>query len=306
MADLLNDTGRSASGGSKVSADDQAPVWFITGGSSGFGAATVRAALARGYRVAATARDARALRTTERSRDAQLLALDLDLRDKASIATAVERATGAFGRIDVLFNNAGAATVGAIEELTDDLLRDQLEVNVVGPLAVVRAVLPNMRQRQRGRILQMSSMGGRCAFPGLGAYHASKFALEGASIALAQEVAPLGVRVTLIEPGDFRTPVLSPARLTFSTPMPEYDETAGRARAGIASLNGTQPGDPDRLAEAVIAVAESADPPLQLALGPDIYYRLEDQLAQQLAELRAWAHVSLSTDFSDIGSPAAS
>ena len=150
----------------------------------------------------------------------------------------------------------------------------------------------------------MSSMGGRCAFPGLGAYHASKFALEGASIALAQEVAPLGVRVTLIEPGDFRTPVLSPARLTFSTPMPEYDETAGRARAGIAGLDGAQPGDPDRLAEVVIAVAALADPPLQLALGADCYRRLEGQLAQQSAELRAWAHLSLSTDFPDTSSRA--
>ena len=168
MADLLNDQGRCETPDSNVWSTDQRPAWFITGGSSGFGAATVRAAIARGYQVAATARDARALRECERPGNASLLALDLDLRDKASIATAVERAHEAFGRIDVLFNNAGTATLGAIEELTDDLLRDQLEVNLVGPLAVVRAVLPHMRQRQRGRILQMSSMGGRCAFPGLG------------------------------------------------------------------------------------------------------------------------------------------
>jgi NAD(P)-dependent dehydrogenase (short-subunit alcohol dehydrogenase family) len=282
---------------------DTTPVWFITGGSSGFGAATVRAALARGYRVAATSRDARTLRAAEQG-DARLLALDLDLRDHASITDAVEQAHHAFGRIDVLFNNAGTATVGAIEELTDELLRDQLEVNLLGPLAVTRAVLPQMRQRRRGRILQMSSMGGRCAFPGLGAYHASKFALEGASIALAQEVAPFGVRVTLIEPGDFRTPVLSAARLTFSPPMSEYDETVGRARAGIADLDGTQPGDPDRLADAVIAVAETADPPQQLALGPDSYHRLAGQLAQQAAELREWAHLSLSTDFADVNARA--
>lgn len=276
--------------------DDESPVWFITGGSSGFGAATVRAALARGYRVAATARDAQAIVAGQPGGE-QLLALDLDLRDDRSIVDAVEQAHDVFGRIDVLFNNAGTATLGAIEELTDDLLREQLEINLVGPLAVVRAVLPHMRRRRRGRILQMSSMGGRCAFAGLGAYHASKFALEGASIALAQEVAPFGIRVTLIEPGDFRTPVLSPARLTSSPPMPEYDATVGQARGAIAGLDGTQPGDPDRLAEAVIAVADSADPPLQLALGSDCYHRLEGQLAQQFAELHAWADLSLSTDF---------
>ena len=303
MSNFPDERGRPVPFSTNGSTDDGPAVWFITGGSSGFGAATVRAALACGYRVAATARDSRVLRTMDDISSERLLALDLDLRDNASIATAVERTYDAFGRIDVLFNNAGSATVGAVEELTDDLLRDQLEVNVVGPLAVVRAVLPRMRQRRRGRILQMSSMGGRCAFPGLGAYHASKFALEGASIALAQEVAPLGIQVTLIEPGDFRTPVLSPDRLTFSAPMPEYDETVGQARAGIAGLDGNQPGDPDRLAAAVIAVAQSADAPLQLALGPDSYHRLEAQLAEQFAELRAWEHLSLSTDFPDTDQP---
>ena len=273
------------------------PVWFITGASSGFGAAVARAALRRGYRVAATARDTSSLHHLGDHHPDQLLALPLDLRDTASISAAVARAEAHFGHLDVLFNNAGTLTVGAVEELTDELLRSQLETNLVGPLSLTRAVLPGMRARGRGRILQMSSMGGRCAFPGLGAYHASKFALEGASIALAQEVAPLGIAVTLIEPGDFRTPALSPTRLTVADAMPEYDASVGRARAAIAGLDGAQPGDPDRLAEAMIASSEVDQPPLHLALGPDCYQRLTTQLEAQLDELRAWSELTLSTDF---------
>ena len=279
------------------------PVWFITGASSGFGAAVARAALRRGYRVAATARDTSSLRNLGDHHPDQLLALPLDLRDTASISAAVARAEAHFGHLDVLFNNAGTLTVGAVEELTDELLRSQLETNLVGPLSLTRAVLPGMRARGRGRILQMSSMGGRCAFPGLGAYHASKFALEGASIALAQEVAPLGIAVTLIEPGDFRTPALSPTRLTMADAMPEYDASVGRARAAIAGLDGAQPGDPDRLAEARVAISEVDQPPLQLALGPDCYQRLTTQLEAQLDELRAWSELTLSTDFETISPP---
>jgi NAD(P)-dependent dehydrogenase (short-subunit alcohol dehydrogenase family) len=269
----------------------------VTGASSGLGSAVSRAALERGYRVAATARDAASLGDLAERGPEQLLTLRLDLRDADSIHDAVARAEAHFGHLDVLFNNAGTATLGAVEELTDQLLRSQLETNLVGPLALTRAVLPGMRARGRGRILQMSSMGGRSAFPGLGAYHASKFALEGASIALAQEVAPFGIAVTLIEPGDFRTPALSRVRLAMADAIPAYDATVGRMRSAIADLDGTQPGDPDRLADAVITISEVDQPPLQLALGPDCYQRLTEQLASQLDELRAWSHLSLSTDF---------
>lgn len=277
------------------------PVWFITGASSGFGAAVALAVLRRGYRVAATARDTSSLCDLAAGFPHQLLALRLDLRDARSIRDAVAHADAHFGHLDVLFNNAGTLTVGAVEELTDELLRTQLETNLVGPLSLTRAVLPGMRARGRGRILQMSSMGGRSAFPGLGAYHASKFALEGASIALAQEVAPFGVAVTLIEPGDFRTPVLSPTRLTLAEAMPEYDASVGHVRSAIAGLDGDQPGDPERLADAVIAISEVDQPPLQLALGPDCYRQLTAQLAAQLDELRAWSELTLSTDFETAG-----
>ena len=282
--------------GQETEAGSEPPVWLITGCSSGLGLAVARAAIERGFRVVATARDPQVLDDLTHPWPDSLLRLRLDLLDPDSIEAAVRDALDRFGRIDVLLNNAGTATFGAVEELTDDLLRAQLETNLVGSLAVTWAVLPAMRRQGSGRILQMSSMGGRCAFPGLGAYHASKFALEGASIALAQEVAAFGVFVTLVEPGDFRTPVLDPARLTTADPMPEYADTVGRVREAIAKLDGNQPGDPARAAAAMIAIAASATPPLHLALGPDCYARFKEQLEAQLAELEQWSHLTLSTD----------
>jgi len=279
-------------------------VWFITGGSSGFGLATAKAALAAGFRVAATARSVASLDALGDSAD--LLKVAMDLHDPASIVDAVDAAEQRFGRIDVLFNNAGTATIGAIEEVGDALLRDQLETNLFGPLAVVRAVLPGMRARRDGHLLQMSSMGGRAAFPGLGAYHASKFALEGASIALAQEVAPHGIRLTLIEPGDFRTPVLAANRTTAAPATPAYADSVGRMREAIAQLDGSQPGDPDKAAAAIIAVTEVAEPPLQLALGPDCYHRLHEQLEGQIAALEKWSSLSLGTDLDPVDADAAS
>jgi NAD(P)-dependent dehydrogenase (short-subunit alcohol dehydrogenase family) len=276
---------------------DGPPVWLITGCSSGFGRAVADAAIARGDTVVATARDVAALDDLEHPDPDRLLRLRLDLVDQGSIAAATAAALARFGRIDVLFNNAGIATLGAIEEVGDDLLRRQLEVNLFGPLALTRAVLPAMRAQGDGHILQMSSMGGRCAFAGLGAYHASKWGLEGASVALAQEVAPFGVRVTLVEPGDFRTPVLAPGRMAVRAAMPEYGDTVGRAREGIGQLDGNQPGDPARAAQAILAVVDAEAPPLHLALGTDCYERFKQELEGQLAELERWSHLTLSTDF---------
>jgi NAD(P)-dependent dehydrogenase (short-subunit alcohol dehydrogenase family) len=272
------------------------PVWLITGCSSGFGRAVADAAIARGDTVVATARDARALDGLEHPDPDRLLRRRLDLLDETSLSATVEEAIARFGRIDVLLNNAGTATLGAIEEVGDALLREQIEINLFGTLALTRAVLPAMRRQGDGHILQMSSMGGRCAFAGLGAYHASKWGLEGASIALAQEVEPFGIRVTLIEPGDFRTPVLAPGRLAVSEPMAEYAETVGRAREGIGQLDGRQPGDPARAAQAILAVVDASAPPLHLALGTDCYTRLTEELGEQLAELERWSHLTLSTD----------
>lgn len=272
--------------------------WFVTGASSGLGAAITRAALDAGQRVAATARDARdvANRFPEAS-PMTLLPLDLDLRDSESVRAAVASAQAAFGDIDVLVNSAGFVTFGGIEELDSALLREQLEVNLVGPLEVVRAVLPRMRERRAGRIVQLSSLGGRVAIPGLGAYNASKFASEGAFLALADEVAEFGISVTLIEPGDFRTPALSAGRLVSAPPTPDYASTVGRTRGAIARLDGNQPGDPDLLADVVARLVTVDDPPRQLALGSDAYVRIEEQLMRQLGELRQWQTWSTSTDF---------
>jgi NAD(P)-dependent dehydrogenase (short-subunit alcohol dehydrogenase family) len=276
---------------------DGGRVWFITGCSSGFGKEVAGAALARGDRVVATARDVATLADLEdEASPGQLLACRLDLEDGDSITAAVGLAVDRFSGLDVVLNNAGIATLGAIEEVGDELLRRQLEINLFGTLAVTRAVLPVLRAGQGGHILQMSSMGGRCAFPGLGAYHASKWGLEGASVALAQEVAPFGIRVTLIEPGDFRTPVLSPQRLLAGEPMAEYSETVGIARAGVAALDGNQPGDPRRLAAAILTIVEADDPPLHLALGSDCYERLKADLESQLQELERWSDLTRSTD----------
>jgi NAD(P)-dependent dehydrogenase (short-subunit alcohol dehydrogenase family) len=274
-----------------------APVWLITGCSSGFGRAVAEAAIARGHAVVATARDPASLDDLGDADAPRLVRRRLDVLDADSIQATVAETLERFGRVDVVFNNAGIATVGAIEEVDDALLRRQLDVNLFGPLAVTRAVLPAMRDQGDGHILQMSSMGGRCAFAGLGAYHASKWGLEGASVALAQEVAPHGIRVTLIEPGDFRTPVLSPARLAISEPMPAYRDTVGRARDGIAALDGKQPGDPARAATAILAVVDAQEPPLQLALGSDCYERLSEELGRQVADLERWSHLTLSTDY---------
>jgi NAD(P)-dependent dehydrogenase (short-subunit alcohol dehydrogenase family) len=273
------------------------PVWLITGCSSGFGRAVAEAAIARGDTVVATARDPARLDDLEHADASRLVRRQLDLLDDASIEASVAETLDRFGRVDVLLNNAGLATVGAIEELDDALLRRQLDVNLFGTLAVTRAVLPAMRRQGDGHLLQMSSMGGRCAFAGLGAYHASKWGLEGASVSLAQEVAPFGIRVTLIEPGDFRTPVLAPGRLAMSEAMPEYRDTVGRAREGIAQLDGSQPGDPARAATAILAVVDAEEPPLHLALGTDCYRRLKEDLQQQLVELERWSHLTLSTDY---------
>jgi len=275
-------------------------VWFITGGSSGLGAATAEAALEAGYRVAATSRDTNSLKGLVDEYGDQVLPVEMDLRQPDTITTAVATAELAFGQLDILFNNAGIAVFGAVEEVSDELLREQLEVNLLGPLAVLRAVLPGMRARRAGRLLQMSSLGGRVAFPGLGAYHASKWGFEGASVALAQEVSPLGIKVTIVEPGDFRTPVLAPDRMPTAAPIEDYAPTSGAVRQAVASLDGNQPGDPRKLAAALLEVVASEDPPLHLVLGPDAYERIESRNAEQMAEMRAWAHLSKSTNLDEV------
>jgi NAD(P)-dependent dehydrogenase (short-subunit alcohol dehydrogenase family) len=256
-------------------------IWFVTGASRGFGRSICRAALDHGDEVVATARDPRSLDDLAD----EALVLPLDVTDSASVDTAIKAAIERFGRIDVVVNNAGHGHVGAIEELSEDELRLQYEVNLFGTLRVTRAVLPQLRRQRSGHIVQMSSLNGVVGMAGGGHYVATKFAIEGLSESLAEEVEPLGIHVTIVEPGPYRTGFLSGAGL--SEPIDDYAETVGVAREAIAQLDGTQPGDPTEAADAIVACVHGPDPPLRLPLGEVAVDGIRDKLRQQLADLEA-------------------
>ncbi|HEY3651245.1 MAG TPA: oxidoreductase [Streptosporangiaceae bacterium] len=270
-------------------------VWFITGTSSGFGRTLAEAALARGERVVATARDVTAVHDLA---DSAVVA-PLDVTAPASIRAAVDTALAAYGRIDVLVNNAGYGLVGAVEELSDEQTRKVLETNVFGVLAVTRAVLPHFRERRSGHIVQLSSVGGVVATPGHAIYAASKFALEGLSEALAGEVATLGIRVSIVEPGPFRTDFAGRS-MVFSDPIDDYRETAAKhIRARFADHSGQQPNDPARAAEAIFKLVDTEDSPLRLPLGPEAVGAIRKKLENQLADLAAWEAVAVDTRYED-------
>lgn len=255
--------------------------WLITGASSGFGRAIAEAALATGDEVVATARN-----------PAVDGVIRLDVTDPDQVTAAVERA----GPVDVLVNNAGHGLLGAAEELTDAQLRAVLETNLWGAVAMTRAVLPQMRARRRGHIVQMSSVGGVVANPGHAAYGMSKFALEGFSEALAGEVAPLGIRVTLVEPGPFRTDFAGRS-MTFADPIADYDDTpAGALRTRFRDQHGVQPGDPARAAAAIVATVNAEGAPLRLPLGAAAVTRIRAKLQAQLADLDVVEELALATD----------
>jgi NAD(P)-dependent dehydrogenase (short-subunit alcohol dehydrogenase family) len=272
---------------------DSAPVWLITGCSSGFGRALVDAALARGDRVVATARRVESLSDLASDKG---IAVALDVTRQDQIEAAVRAALNRFGRIDVLVNNAGYATVGAVEEIDMDDLRALMETTFFGAVALTKAVLPHMRERGSGAIVQMSSQGGRMSFPGGGAYSAAKFALEGISEALADEVGPHGIRTLVVEPGAFRTEFMG-SRFHRSRELDAYTETVGRARAYFESADGTQPGDPHKAATAIIAALAAPDPPLRLALGADAVDAIRAKDERLRADLDGWEAVSRATAF---------
>src|SRR6476659_7032536 len=268
-------------------ATNQPRVWLITGASSGFGRAIAEAALAAGDIVVAAARRTDALADLIASAPERVTALALDVTDTDRIRTAVTEVLDRHGRVDVLVNNAGRGAIGAAEETSDAELRDLMDLHFFGPAALTRAVLPGMRERGTGAIVQMSSMGGRFTFPGVGAYSATKFALEGWSEALAKEVERLGIRVLIVEPGAFRT----------SEAIPAYDEQIEPLRTGMPDEDGKQPGDPAKAAAAILHALESADPPLRLALGNDAVDAIAESLDSAKAELAAWERVGRSAVF---------
>src|ERR1700691_6473302 len=242
-------------------------VWLITGASSGFGRAITEAAVAADDTVIATARNTEVLSDITAAHPGQVEAVALDVTDTAAITAAVQDVIARHGRIDVLVNNAGRGHVGAAEETSDAELRSLFDVHVFGPAALVKAVLPHMRERRSGAIVQISSMGGQLSFAGFSAYSATKFALEGMSEALADEVRPLGIKVLIVEPGAFRTALFS--NISSSAQIADYAATVGPTRHMIETGNGTQPGDPAKAAAAILTALDSEPTPLRLPLGDD-------------------------------------
>jgi NAD(P)-dependent dehydrogenase (short-subunit alcohol dehydrogenase family) len=279
-----------------AAAEPDGRVWLVTGASSGFGRAIADAALAAGDTVVGTARRAESLADWTAAAPDRAAAVALDLTDARRAPAAVQEVLDRFGRVDVLVNNAGHGQVGAVEETTDEELREIFEVHVFGPAALVRAVLPGMRARRSGAIVQLSSFGGQVAYPGFSAYCATKYALEGFSDALAAEVAPHGIRVLIVEPGSFRTGFAGRG-LHRSTPNPAYDDTVGPVREGLVGSDGAQPGDPAKAAAAILWALETPDAPLRLPLGADAVDGIRTKLTGVLADLDRFAAVSTDVTF---------
>jgi NAD(P)-dependent dehydrogenase (short-subunit alcohol dehydrogenase family) len=273
---------------------EQHRVWLITGASSGFGRALTEAAIAAGDVVVGTARRTEALDDLAAAHPDRLDVVRLDVTDLTAAAAVVADVQARYGRVDVLVNNAGRGQVGAAEETTEAELRDLFDLHVHGPAALVRAVLPGMRDRGTGAVVQMSSFGGQVAYPGFAAYCATKFALEGYSEALAAEVGPLGIRVLIVEPGAFRTS-FSGAGLVESAELPAYADTVGPTRRMIKGVDGTQPGDPAKAALAIIEALAGDATPLRLPLGDDAVDGILDHLRTVHDEVRAWEKLSRST-----------
>ena len=273
-------------------------VWFITGASRGLGALIAEAALADGNAVVAAGRHVAAI--VERLGDSPaLLPVALDVTDEAQAQAAVQAAIEKFGRIDVLVNNAGFGLLGALEESSDADVRRMYDTNVFGLLSVTRAVLPVMRAQRAGHVVNMSSIGGYRAAAGFGAYCSTKFAVEGLTEALHAELKPLGIHATLVEPGYFRTDFLDASSLVVAREiMADYDATSGTVRRHAADMNHNQPGDPTKLAAAIIELVDAPTPPLRLPLGTDTLKAIAEKNAYVEWETRTWKALSSSTDFS--------
>jgi NAD(P)-dependent dehydrogenase (short-subunit alcohol dehydrogenase family) len=272
-------------------------VWFVTGASRGFGLEIARAALDRGEAVVAAARSPQ---DVERAlgRHANLLAVELDVTNEGQAPAAAEAAVKRFGQIDVLVNNAGRGLVGAVEEASQEEVRSVFAVNVEGLLTVTRAVLPSMRARRSGRVLNISSVGGFSAGQGWGVYAATKFAVEGLSEALRSELLPLGIYVTIIEPGVFRTDFLDGSSLVHvAKRIDDYSGTAGAARQWAETTNHGQAGDPVKAAEAILKIATVPNPPLRLQLGADCLARVEAKLKFVASEMEQWRALAESTAY---------
>jgi len=272
---------------------DTTRTWLVTGATSGFGRTIVDVARARGDAVVATSRQINGL--TDLEGDERVLVTRLDVTDAAEREAAVAAALERFGRIDVLVNNAGRTQVGAVEETTEDELRALFDLHFFAPAALTRLVLPTMRAQGSGAIVQMSSVGGQVTAPGFGAYCATKFALEGLTQALQEEVEAFGIRTLIVEPGAFRTGLFRPGAAYESAEMPEYADVVGPTRAYVREGDGQQPGDPVKAAEAIVAALDADDPPLRLVLGADAIGNIRRRLESLTTELAEWEDVGAAT-----------
>jgi NAD(P)-dependent dehydrogenase (short-subunit alcohol dehydrogenase family) len=294
----MNDTVSNGTARNDTARNDT--VWFVTGASRGFGRDIVRHALDRGDRVVATARRPDSLLEAFPDAGSALLPLRLDVNDADEVSAAVAAAVERFGRIDILVNNAGRGLLGAVEELSDAEVRQVFDVNVFGLLNVTRAVLPVMRTLRSGKIINISSSGGFNGSPGWGVYCATKFAVEGVSEALRHEVRPLGIEVTAIEPGGFRTDFLDGSSLGRSaTLIEDYLPTVGAMRQWADESNFAQPGDPAKAAAVIVALADRAELPERLQLGIDSFNGVAEKLERVAAEQAEWREVSVSTGHDD-------
>ncbi len=272
-------------------------VWFITGCSTGFGRELAKQLLENGYRVVVTARDAGKVQDLVEINRENALALALDVTEEAQVRDAVAKAESHFGAIDVLVNNAGFGYFGAIEESEEKEVRAMFEANFWGLAAMTRAVLPKMRTRQSGTIVNISSIGGFVGFPAVGYYNATKFAVNGFSEALHKEVAPLGIKVIIVQPSGFRTDWAGRSANEATNTIADYKETAGKNQDTIRGYSGNQPGDPVRAAQAIIKAVESENPPLWLLLGKAALKGARSKLDDLKADFDAWAETSDGADF---------
>jgi NAD(P)-dependent dehydrogenase (short-subunit alcohol dehydrogenase family) len=274
--------------------------WFVTGCSSGLGRALCERLLESGERVVVTARDVTAIADFQSRFADRAVLLKLDVTDNSSVAAAVNAALSLDGGVDVLVNNAGYGLVGALEEVDEQTVKDAFDANVYGAYRLIRAFLPHMRARKSAHILNISSMAGFVGSAGFCFYSATKFAIEGMSEALAKELVPFGIKVTLIEPGPFRTDFRSEKSLRSAPPMEAYADTVGRFRKMLVDTDGKQPGDPRKAAEAMMAVVASSEPPLRLPLGDVCSQAMRAKLAAVSQEMDRWAAVSAATAFEPV------
>ncbi|MCF2497844.1 oxidoreductase [Dyadobacter chenhuakuii] len=274
-------------------------IWFVTGASKGLGLTLVQKLLANGYKVAATSRSREDLQKAVGNDSPQFLALATDLKSEASVQESIEKTVAHFGRIDVVVNNAGYGLLGSVEELTDSEVRDNFEINVFGVFTVIRKAMPYLRTQRSGHILNISSIGGFMGgFPGFGAYCATKFAVNGMSESLAEEVRSFGVHVTVVEPGYFRTNFLTDSSIGLpKVQIEDYKEVRDSQNAHQNDINGKQPGDPEKAADAMIRIVAEANPPMNLFLGSDAFAIANGKIAAVQKELSDWKDLTVSTDF---------